>query len=251
MTDQTTFTDDDLRAYLDNAAPKAVTEQIETALAQDPAFEDRLMALDPLAPVLKDAIDLLPELDAPEEMITVTDTAEPVASVGQGWLRVAAGFAAGLVLAGAIYSATRPAEPDWTLAVAQYQALYSTETIAPLSFGEEALRAQASFAEARIGAEGLYDLTAGLDDLELLRVQTLELDGAPVIQMVFATEDGLPVALCVMAGADGVIDSAVTRREGLESLSFDSTDHRWLLIGTQDAGLIEGAAEVLQARLNG
>lgn len=251
MRDQATFTDDDLLAYLRDNAPAALAGQIEAALAIDPALEDRLMALDPLAPVLSEAMELLPKLDAPEQMIADISVTEPVRAERQGWLRVAAGFAAGLVLAGSVYGVTRPPEPDWTLAVAQYQALYSAETIAPLSFGADELRAQAGFAETRIGADGLYELTAGLDDLELLRVQTLELDGAPVIQMVFTTQDGSPVALCVMAGADGVEDESVVTREGLASFSFDSADHRWLLIGTQDAALIEGAADTLQARLDG
>ena len=82
------------------------------------------------------------------------------------------------------------------------------------------------------------------------RIQTLELDGAPVIQMVFATDDGLPVALCVMEGRAGPADDAAVLRQGMASFAFDSTHHHWLLIGTQDNALIDSAARELRDRLN-
>ena len=135
--------------------------------------------------------------------------------------------------------------------MASYQALYSAETVASLQFSESALRDQLTQAEARIGAEGLYELVSGLDELQLLRTQLLAHNGAPLVQIVFATESGVPVALCLMQNTSGQSagGAPVTTLEGLASLAFDSTDHSWLLIGTQDAELIATAGATLKSRL--
>lgn len=250
------FTDAELLGYLENTVSTQEAARIEAALADDTALEDRLMGLDPLAPVLQAGLTLLPGPDlAPEAFVAVANANAPQAqnsdtSPFASGVRLVAGFAAGLVLAGAVFAATRPGAPDWSMAVAQYQVLYSADTIAPLQFTEAELRAQTSMAEAQIGAIRLFDLTEDLGGLQLLRVQTLGLDGAPLIQMVFATEDGAPVALCLMAGAAGTEDTAVVERAGLASVAFDSPTHRWVLIGTQDADLIGSAAQELQRRLS-
>ncbi len=236
------FSDDVLRQYLANQAPPEVAARIEEALAADPALEDRLMALDDLAPVLRAGLDLLPDPQI--------DTRVLAAPPSRGWMRLAASFAAGAVLAGALAWGLRPDTPDWRMAVASYQALYAPATIAALEITPDKLQAQMARAESQIGASDLYDLTQGLEGLTPLRVQTLAYKDKPLIQIVFATDTGAPVALCVLASTKDRAPDAMLR-EGLASMSFATDDHHWLLIGTQDQGFVSDTGQELISRLQG
>lgn len=214
------------------------------------------MALDPVAPMVRDALG---QLGAPSETqvkawtedIPVPSPADGAATRSTGWLSLVAGIAIGAVaVGGAAWMMQAPA-PDWRTAVAEYQALYSTETIASLSFSDAELQQQLAEAEARISAKDLYDTVADLPPLQLLRSQILAHDGAPLVQIVFATEAGEPVALCLMerAAGDTAEIEAVMARKGLSSLAFDTDSHTWLLIGTQDDALISAVGKTLGARL--
>ncbi len=242
-----TFTEHELRAYLDGDLDDARAQEVEAALAVDHNLEDRMMALDSLAPFVGAAIDYLPKPTSDQ----ITSWTQQTPAEPRRWLSVAAGVMLGVVGMGAAAWLMPQPTPDWRSAVASYQALYGPETLEPLQFSEADLRGQMAQAEARIGAEGLYDLVTGLEGLQLLRSQILSHEGAPLIQIVFATDAGEPVALCLMR-ADGSQRAGVedvSSRSGLASLAFETTGHNWILIGTEDPTFIAAAGAQLHKRL--
>ncbi|MCV6586537.1 MAG: hypothetical protein OIF47_13465 [Marinibacterium sp.] len=247
------FSDEDLQRYLRNEAPQDLASQIEAALGQDRDLEDRLMALDDLAPVLKAGLDLLPAASIDVSGLIPKDAALPPVRSGFGWMRMAAGFAAGAVLAGGLVWLQQPgaASTGWRAAVAEYQALYAPHTVAMLDHTAQELKSQMAHAEAQIGASGLYEVVKDIEDLTLLRVQTLAFEGRPLVQMVFATPEGEPVALCAMKAPEGSTPKPADAqlRKGLASMAFDTDDHHWILIGTDDEELIADAGREVQTRL--
>lgn len=242
-----TVSDTDLRGYLEGDLTEAEMQRIEAALEEDPDLEDRLIALDPLAPVVGDAVALMPSPD-PGKVAAWTQQAPPE---NRRWTSLVAGVALGALIMGGASWLVSDRPDDWRTAVASYQALYAPETVAPLQFSDDALQAQLAEAEARIGTTDLYALVSDLQGLRPLRSQILAHEGAPLIQIVFATDAGLPVALCLMQAPTPQTpgSGAVEPREGLASLAFDTTSHSWLLIGTEDDALISATGAELRARL--
>lgn len=224
------FSDEELTLYLAGSASADLAARIEAGLAADPALEERLMALDDLAPLVQQGVALITRPSVP----AVAPEPAP------GWLKYAACFALGGALTAGLIWGFQGNARDWRMAVAEYQVLYAPETIAALNFSPAELAAQMAAAEARIGATALYDPLVSIPDLTLLRVQTLAYEGAPLVQMVYATASGEPVALCVLrdgSGAGASMSEAMMR-EGLASVSFSTPGYAWILIGTEDQDFI-------------
>ena len=249
MDEQTTYTDDMLRAYLNGALSEDAAARIEADVAEDEALEARLMALDPFADAVREAFAHLPSDDRTDDLLTqVERAAVPVRSPRSRRLG-SLGAAAALVLAvGLGYGAAslRPQEEPklgWRAQVALYQALYTYETVAGISVDQDQLAGQFDVASNRLGRALNPDQFADVPGMSLKRAQILAFGDKPIIQIAFAGRDGTPFAFCVIRLAEGAEPSAVRYEElaGLATSHWARDGFGYMLIGGQDQVGIEAA----------
>lgn len=243
------WNDTDIRAYLSGALATNRATALEHALAADADLQARMMALDDLAPLVRDSFMHLPDQSRLQNIQDALDTATPDSAGVMGhrslfYRSVFYGAAAGLLLGALAFGFALPklaAPPSWSDQVAAYQVLYVPETVDTLNASPADLQAQFDRAGAEIGLGLELDALAGLAGLTLKRAQILGFQGQPLIQIVFATVDGTPVAFCIFKGNSmptGLSPSATM--SGLESVAWASgSGHEFLLIGGSDAGQIE------------
>ena len=242
-----TVTDAQLRAYLAGEAPQSVADSIEAAVATDDALAERLAQLDPLAGPVRDAFAGLPVAGRLPEMEIAQRNAP------RSGMALAASLAIGLVLGGAgfwAYQSNGPA-PQWQVAVAQYQALYAPETIAPLVADEALLEAQFLRASDALGRElDAQSMAQAVPELELKRAQILNHDGAALIQIVFADVAGRPIAFCLLAD-DALSDQPWQSAElsGLQSISTHDAGLGVMLVGDRPEADLNSWAQALRATL--
>lgn len=250
------FSDQDLRTYLAGEAEDAAASRIEAALGSDPDLERRLMALDAVAEPVRAAFVTLPD-PARLTGLDAAISASGACAAGDGgatpWRRIAAGVAVGLALgAGGALLGTGGAEPsrDWRGMVAVYQALYTEETIAPITVDRAALETQLAQAEAALGSPIPRAALGAPDGLTLLRAQVLGLDGRAIVQIVYRDAAGAPIALCLTRNRDGDGASTLSSgvREGLASAAWSDESHAFILIGGEDVARIHGLAATVRAR---
>lgn len=245
-----TWSTQDLQAYLAGDASAADAAAIEADLARDPQLETRLMALDPLSDQLGGAADAMagPSDAQMAQWVTPETTQRSF-----GWSHLAAAAVVGAVLVGAGWLANPAASTsNWRVQVATYQALYSPETIAAIAFDADELATQIDTVGARVGFNNLRQITDNIDELELLRGQILTHDGQPLAQIVFASAAGEPIALCLIKRDADADDAEITMANlsGLASASFETENHSWILIGTQDEALIARTARQVAEQLS-
>ncbi|MEO0937672.1 MAG: anti-sigma factor [Pseudomonadota bacterium] len=248
------YSDADLVAYLDGAAPEELCREIEADLAQDAALAQRLADLHVPMDVLKAGFDALLETAPP-----FMDTAEAPAPARPAPRRRTAGlwaggaFATGLAagLAIAVFAGlgtfppADPAPPGWKAVVATYQSLYAPQTLGPAPAEAEAA-AQLAQASAALG----LDLSAlpEPEGLEFRRAQVLAFGEKPLIQIAFAGPGGVPVALCILP-ASGPAPKPMTAEalQGLAAASWNEGGFAYLLIGGNDASAIQPGADTFEA----
>ena len=231
-----TFSDDELREYLQGRANEDLAARIEAAVESDPALEERLHALDLFAEHVKNAFDQVSPGPLPKI---------PANSNRPGTL-VSLGVAATLA-AVAFFAGSWSARPDtgWHSQVAAYQALYVAETVAPLNAENDTLKKQFQRAEKALGHAVAIEALANLDGLSLKRAQILGFNGAPLIQIVFADDSGAPIALCLMA-QEGQADAQSTILSGLPAVHWKTDGVGYILIGGEDIKLLERTTDTLQ-----
>lgn len=246
-----TYTDDDLIAFLNGEAEETLAISIEEAIAADPTLEDRLMALDPGIGAAKEAFE---ELEGPKEgaiNLPLPQSAEKSSGFFGKLLPLAAAALVGAFLVSGFLD---PAEDDtnWRVQVANYQALYSADTVGNASFSDAELNAQTSLAAERIGLPDLIVALGETQGLTHVRTQTLQVNGTPLAQIVFKTADGIPVALCGIARTEGGATPEIGfgRMAKMQSASFETNGHSWLLVGGEDPDLILENAKQFRDALN-
>lgn len=246
-----TFSEDELRAYLAGAAEPDLAARIEAALETDDDLARKLMALDQMAPKVRDAMADLPGDARAEAALTFAPTASRPAPARRRFSLAAAASLLGVAIGwggGLLWPAGAPA--DWRMEVANYQALYTEATIAPIT--PDAARIDADL--ARISTLVDADLPGpdlrALDGMRLIRAQVLGFEGAPLAQIVYRNAGGAPIALCVIrTGAGGEQALSTDRLRGLASASWSSGGVEYLMIGGDDAGWLRERAEDAKAVL--
>lgn len=103
-----------------------------------------------------------------------------------------------------------PAAKGWRQAVADYQMLFTTESLTPDQGGGDAL----ALASARVGLP-LDPATRAVAGLEFRRAQLLAFKGKPLVQLAYLGDDGVPVAFCIIASNKPEADSQYEERNGL------------------------------------
>jgi anti-sigma factor RsiW len=137
---------------------------------------------------------------------------------------------------------------SWHAAVADYQVLYSTATLASVPGGSENLRGEVAAVGAKLG------LPIELESLEiaglaLKRAQLLAFEGRPLAQFAYRDAAGIPVALCAMrtGDADSALQTATLR--GLAAASWSRNGFGFIVIGAMPPDAVRRAATELVGRI--
>jgi len=207
-----TIDDSVLLAYVDGDLSAERRLAVEAAAAHSAELADRLAAMRASALPFGAAFDRQALPDVPPqltqriaELASVSGRSRAGVRRAELWLRFAAAFFAGAVCAGAVLKFSPGDAPmlarsgqvsPWIQAVADYQALYSRETLANVT--EDPMQTQKVVAEL----QRHDDLAVQVPDLRdagltFKRVQRLSFHDAPVVQLVYLAEQGGPVALCI------------------------------------------------------
>ena len=247
-----TFTDDQLRAYLDGKAPEAEAVAIEAERVSSPDFEARLMALDTLAAPVRQVFQSVPASIRVSEMVPA-----PRENVSQrsGWMAAGIGLLAGLVLgiAGltlAPFSNQNSApELGWRMQVALYQALYTPDTISHLNTDPAVLDAQFQRASAALGRDLSVDDLEDLPGLDLRRAQVLAFGDRALVQIVFGSDDGAPVAFCIITGgADAPQPAAFEELAGLSTSHWANGGYGYMVLGAIAPEDVRAMTDLLTAQ---
>ncbi|CUH79574.1 putative transmembrane transcriptional regulator (anti-sigma factor) [Tritonibacter multivorans] len=242
-----TFSDEDLTAFLDGEAEGDLSARIDAALLSDAQLVARLERL--VIPV-----------DDIRAAFAVEGLAPPTAPdlPAQTWIQPMA-MAASVVLAlgigalgGYSFKPDTPApvvaqKSGWIAAVASYQALYATETLAGKFQAPEQTDATLAGFEDRIGV----DLVAATDvqGLDFKRAQILSYNGKPLMQMAYLDDGGVPFALCVIGSGAEARAMKDQIAEGLAASSWIVDGVGYLVIGGDDPALTRAYAEAFRAQL--
>ena len=202
-----------LMAYVDGELSAEGRREVEAAVARSPELAERLSAMRASALPYGAAFErqVLPPVPPQlarriSELATASAAAPLRAKAASVWPRMAAAFVAGALCclvalelrpnAGPLLSATAPVAP-WIQAVADYQQLYSRETLASVTEDPQLTREiVGNLHSADALAIQIPDLRSA--GLAFKRVQRLNFHGQPVVQIVYLPEQGGgPVALCV------------------------------------------------------
>jgi len=202
-----------LMAYVDGELSAEVRSEVEAGAAHSPELAKRLSAMRASALPYGAAFErqvlppVPPQLARRISELAGASAAAPLrANAARVWPRMAAAFVAGALFclvalelrsnAGRLLSASAPVAP-WIQAVADYQQLYSRETLASVTEDPQLTR------EIVGNLQGADALAIQIPDLRsaglaFKRVQRLNFHGQPVVQIVYLPEQGGgPVALCV------------------------------------------------------
>ena len=250
MTDHVTYTDEILVAYLDGELEPSQCADIEAALAQDAGLAERLADLSFSVAALSQALSpealgvpAFPDLpDEPEEV----EAPAPRRAMGKAIpLAMAASFLLGAMLT--VVLQPEPAQPGWREAVASYQALYATETLAQAEQSTDETARVLTRATETIGAQ--MQAAQTIEGLEFKRAQMLAMNGKPLLQMAYLAADGTPYALCVIKSAkpSGEVQSFTSH--DLAGASWVKDGVGYLLIGGQDAQFVRDLSQELSQTL--
>lgn len=239
------YIDEELVAYLDGQMGEAERAGLEEAAASDPGLAARIDELRLDIGNLRAGFEALLS-EAPDFKVP-----EPAPSSFSTWKQALAMAAAAALFAlglGLGWSSSPPGAPaSWLQAVADYQVLYTPDTLAGAPQDVAGRAPGLALASERIG----LDLTEGMlavEGLSFQRAQVLSFEGQPLVQVAYLTDDGAPVAFCLMKGkGDSVLESAEI--SGLNATVWSQGDHRYVLIGPVDTGLLRQTAGVLSQRL--
>lgn len=251
MSEGNTFSDEELTAYLDGETDHAPTAAIARALERDRDLAERLERLSVNTAGIATAFDrLLPE--APEALLP-DEPPQPAASRSYATnvrTLVASGLLCLVIGWSASYLVSQPEEETWMDFVAAYQALYSTETLAHIEQSPDAASAELQRVSGALGKELDLDDVKQDDLFDYKRAQILGYQGNTLIQLAFLSESGVPFALCIIRSEKQQrSDVRVATMEGLSSAYWSKDGYEYLLIGGNDAAVIERAAAKYRKRL--
>ncbi|WP_186074484.1 anti-sigma factor family protein [Burkholderia gladioli] len=163
---------------------------------------------------------------------------------------VAGAFCAGLVqqfAAGGFGGGSGPslaaggAKKPWISVAADYQQLYTRDTVANLT-PDPAVSAKIVGEIRSDDGIRLRVPDLSMAGMRFKAVDRLRYDGKPLVQIVYLPEHGVPVALCVMK--DARPDQGIAKHEmhGMTVVAWRQNELSYALIGKPDSGDLEAIA---------
>ncbi len=238
-----------LAEYVAGGCEPEVRAQIDRLQETDSAVADAIEELRAQKSWIRDSFDELLDLETPASLnktVGIAQTSDSESSsvrsetvsdkrpkfsgrsIAAGLLLLIAGGVMGF---GLQKRAATESSLTWTAAVAEYQALYSRQTLNIADATQEQRIQTASYLE---GLSGLEVAIPDLDDFELAfkRGQYLEVKGQPLIQLAYLPESGGPVALCFKAQAGEDVAPVQGRHAGLEMQHWRANGVAFVLVGS-------------------
>jgi anti-sigma factor RsiW len=247
------ITDEELIAYLDDVLDPARRREIGIALESDESLQHRLAALFIDKDAIKAAFDAVARTAPVQHMQQRLDDGwEPSQQGGLSswrWSRIAAVFALGIGLGYAggagVYKSR---DQNWHEAVANYQVLYVTGTLASLPADMESQRNDIAAVSAKLGLS-ITPEALRVPGLGFKRAQLLQFQGRPLAQFAYLDADDVPVAFCATRTGDADSPVKTGRFHGLPAAFWSRGGYGFMVIGAARVEELEHAAGVLAKQI--
>ncbi len=236
-----------LMAHVDGGLSAEARREVEAAVARSPDLAERLSAMRasmlPYGVAFERQVlpPVPPQLARRIGELAAASAATPLrARAARVWPRMAAAFVAGALCSvaalelrphtGTLFSATAPVAP-WIQAVADYQQLYSRETLVSTTEDPQLTREiVGKLRSADALAIQIPDLRSA--GLAFKRVQRLNYHGRPVVQIVYLPETGGdPVALCVTRDQEADASLQAQRVGEMQTVAWRRNNLGYVLLG--------------------
>lgn len=237
------ISDELIVSFLDGVASPADEAKIALAVAEDPALARRVEELAADVDGLRIGMDGLlasaPALDTPVQ-----------GAVKQGWrwphlAAAAAMFAFGLGLAQFLDSGAEP--KDWRMAVADYQALYVTQTLTATPATEPQRAEGLAQTGAAIGMD-LAPARIAVEGYTFQRAQILAFEGRPLAQLTYLDRAGNPIAFCFTRRQGADLAPEELHLNGLNASAWRSDGVGFIVIGPAPLPDVSAAGRQLAAQ---
>lgn len=269
--------DEQLVAYLDGELPLEERAEMNRVLAGSAEARERLEFLRSGDRPFRDAFDSL-LAQAPMERMTANlglpdrTASRPVRrptapAASQGWMPMAAAAAILLALVGGFIGGMLSpgldtptpvaaledegeqdepvvAERGWRQAVADYQVLFTSDSLTPFQGGESGL----TLANAALGIP-IDGVAADLGNLNFRRVQVLQFNGKALVQLAYLSHDGKPVSFCIIASGKPEQRIETEQRNGLEIVHWILAGYGFMVIGDVPQAELGPIARELMTRV--
>lgn len=144
---------------------------------------------------------------------------------------------------------SRPDEgSDWRAVVAEYLALYTTDTLSALPNDRNTQMAQLAEVGFKVGLP-LSPETVALPGVDFRRAQILEYDSRPLAQIAYLDPETGPMALCIIPSDKGAAAPDMERRRGMNVVYWSNATHAFMLIGHDSADRMKELADSVRGRL--
>lgn len=245
------YSDQELLAFLNGEVDARRAEQIEQTMRVDRELEHRVMALDPVAAPVREAMTDLPGRMVLAELERVALDGENRGGSRTPWMKLAAVLVLGAVLGSGAMWLAGPSSDDWRGRVAQYQSLYVADTVRLTVASADVLERQLEVAGEKLGRPLDQTSLEAPASLRLARVQVLGLDDAPLIQIVYQDAEGTPFALCVTTAGPrgGSNEPSSEMLHGLATTAWEDGSFRYIFVGGEDLGKTGEVASRLKSVL--
>lgn len=260
--------DDDalLVAFIDKELDESQRRAIEARLVADADLRARLTLLQnggrPFAPAFQALLDEAPierlkaavaALDPLETPTVRRSPTFPLSRLGIAAAIVVfcAGIAIGryapVPLAPSREETTASANgqhEDWRQAVAEYMALYTSETFDTASGSQER---ELTAIGAKVGLD-LKPERIALASLQFKGAQILSFEGSPLGELAYVDSATGPVLFCIINNSEPNAPMIAEKRQGFAVASWAQAGHGYMLIGRLPADRMAGLADSLRRR---
>jgi anti-sigma factor RsiW len=246
--------DEQLVAFLDGELDTQTQIEVEQALAEDAELAQRLEYLGHSTLPLQSAYaELLAQ--APQERLAAMLEAMPPYPASSGMSRrrffaAAASFMVAGIAADRLFihwHAAANQGDKWRERVADYMALYTTETLDEQQNDEATQIAQLRTVDQQLGLS-LQPAQLALPGAELKRAQVLRYDDTPIAQITYLDPDHGPLALCITLNKQGTRPIQQEQRYAMNVVYWSGTDHAFMLIGHNPFEELTAHMQLLQGR---
>jgi anti-sigma factor RsiW len=253
MSGRVPITDEELVAYLDGAIHPVRRNAIDATLAHDRSLGIRLARLDIDKDALCAAFDAVAAAAPIARLRAQLDRPFAPPRRQRGSARWAAIAAALVTAAGLGYGVGSGhfvgAASNWHVAIADYQSLYTPETLAPIASDPAKQRRDVADIARKLGLPITFEALQ-VPGLDFKRVQLLAFEGRPLAQFAYLDAAGIPVAFC--ATRSGELDSPIRtgRFHGLDAAFWSRNGYGFIVIGATDAETLQKAAALLARQIS-
>lgn len=252
MTGVAPISDEDLVAYLDDALDGARRKDVERAMEQDQSLRDRLSVLDIDKGELRAAFEMA-TAEAPVDRLRLHLAGHALrmrsGRARSQWFKVAAAAIVGVGLGYAIGVGTIDDKPkSWQFAIADYQSLYVTATLASITGDPVAQRGEVALVGATLGLPITFEALQ-VSGFDYKRAQLLQFKGAPLVQFAYLDQAGRPTAFCAMRTGEADSPIRTGAFHGLPAAFWTKNGYGFIVIGAVPIRDLERAATTLAQRI--